>query len=99
MTWYKMTCRHGPGHQSSAMRFIEAQDIKEARNRLADWRDEHRWLWEKPIVNVSRVKRFKKEEKAKLLAELYSEERWLVSEIDQVRDQIRRLEDQVAPPA
>lgn len=92
MAWYKMTCSHGPGHQSSSMKFAEARNITEARENLESWCEDHRWVWEYPIAKVELIKRFTKEEKSTLLNELYGEERWHIAETERIRDQINGLD-------
>lgn len=90
MAWYKMTCKHGPGHQSSDSRFVEANNIKEAEEILDDWMSEHHY-WRYPIARVERVKRFRKREKEKLLDSIESDIEYGLKKIEYKKSQIARL--------
>ena|GEM_PF-6485058 len=91
MAWYKMTCQHGPGHHSSSVEFCEAKNIREAKERLIDWVDEHQHrTWS--IAEVALVKRFRKKDKVALIRKLHSEARYCRRQAAGLLAQVRRLE-------
>ena len=89
MAWYKMSCIHGPGHQSSNSRFIECENKIEAREWLEEWVNDHDWDW--PIAKVVIVKRFKVQEKQDLIRDIERSIVYCREKIQQKEGQLTRL--------
>ena len=89
MAWYKMTCMHGPGHQSSISRFIKCENREYAKACLEDWVDDHDWDW--PIAKFVIVKRFKAKEKQDLIKDIEHRISYYREKIQQKEEQLTRL--------
>ena len=89
MGWYKIECMHGPGHQSTDIWYIEAENRKEAVSNAEYDVDQYQWDW--PTWTVKKVRTFPRAELERLLHKKAEHLEDLENEIKGTRRQIREL--------